>query len=251
MGILLSPFGGPYALGFPTFQMLNRGSVEGIIFGIIIAFVSGIGVALAVSHGSINSLVGVAISAALLPPIVNTGLLFTYALFSSFMPHVKVYKSLRTSNIGTDLSEYTVGDYFAISAISFLIFVLNFALIFATSLVIFRLKEFAPMKKQSQLWSDFQSMKEHPSTPSSETEVVVGGSNLQFNAPRPPPLSPMIPILNSVPQTIPISSLTPLEVNTSNSHQDSNANNNNNNKAQLSKSKSQPVLVRIKEPTMQ
>lgn len=156
MGIILSPFGGPYALGFPTFQMLDRGTVEGIIFGVVIAFVSGIGVSLAVSHGSINSLVGVAISAALLPPITNTGMLFTYALFSLMVPQLKIYSDLRhPENVVT----YTTRDYFKISGISFCIFILNFVLIYCTGLVIFKLKEFAPMKlkQQSQGWSDFKS----------------------------------------------------------------------------------------------
>jgi len=154
IGAVLSPFGGPHSLGFPTFQMLDRGRLEGIIFGIVIAFVSGIGVALAVSHGSINSLVGVAISAALLPPITNTGMLFSYALFSLFMPQVNLYTEVRNKESYT----YTTGDYFAISGISFCIFVLNFVLIYSTGLVIFKLKEFAPMKQKSQMWSDFKSI---------------------------------------------------------------------------------------------
>ncbi len=47
LGLILSPFGN--SLGFPTFQMADRGTAVGLIFGAAIAFPSGIGVALSVT----------------------------------------------------------------------------------------------------------------------------------------------------------------------------------------------------------
>ena len=60
-------------------EMLGRSTLEDISWGLFVAIPSGVGVALAISSGGINALVGVAISAALLPPICNVGMLFAYA----------------------------------------------------------------------------------------------------------------------------------------------------------------------------
>ena len=60
-------------------EMLGRSTLEDISWGLFVAIPSGVGVALAISSGGINALVGVAISAALLPPICNAGMLFAYA----------------------------------------------------------------------------------------------------------------------------------------------------------------------------
>jgi uncharacterized membrane protein len=48
--------------------------------GVVVALPSGAGVALATTQGGGVALVGVAISAALLPPIGNAGSLFAYGL---------------------------------------------------------------------------------------------------------------------------------------------------------------------------
>ena len=53
--------------------------------GVFIAVPSGVGVALAVLGGNQAGGVGVAISASLLPPAVNTGLLFAMSLISSLI----------------------------------------------------------------------------------------------------------------------------------------------------------------------
>ena len=45
----------------------------------MIALVSGVGVAISVCNRNVNSLVGVAISASLLPPAVNCGICFAFA----------------------------------------------------------------------------------------------------------------------------------------------------------------------------
>ena len=53
---------------WPTAEMLSRGTRTTFLCGIPIAFFSGLGVALSVLDDSTSSLVGVAISASLLPP---------------------------------------------------------------------------------------------------------------------------------------------------------------------------------------
>ena len=54
--------------GWPTLEMINRGTKTTLLIGIPIAFFSGMGVALSVLDDQTSSLVGVAISASLLPP---------------------------------------------------------------------------------------------------------------------------------------------------------------------------------------
>ena len=53
---------------WPTNEMISRGTKTTFLAGIPIAFFSGLGVALSVLDDSTSSLVGVAISASLLPP---------------------------------------------------------------------------------------------------------------------------------------------------------------------------------------
>jgi len=54
--------------------------------GVAVAAPSGAGVALSVTSGGVNALIGVAISASLLPPACNTGaFLFTVSLLFLFL----------------------------------------------------------------------------------------------------------------------------------------------------------------------
>ncbi|KAK2164150.1 hypothetical protein LSH36_68g09013 [Paralvinella palmiformis] len=67
---------------WPTSEMKNRGLLRGLWVGVLIAVPSGAGVALSILSGNMGSLVGVAISASLLPPAVNAGMLWAYSLVS-------------------------------------------------------------------------------------------------------------------------------------------------------------------------
>ena len=66
---------------WPTNEMAGRGTTVGIITGILIATPSGVGVALSILSDNTSSLVGVAISASLLPPAVNAGMMWAYAIY--------------------------------------------------------------------------------------------------------------------------------------------------------------------------
>lgn len=63
-----------------TVEMRSRTSLPGLVVGMVIAIPSGAGVALSLLGSNGNSLVGVAISASLLPPAVNCGMYFAFAL---------------------------------------------------------------------------------------------------------------------------------------------------------------------------
>ncbi|UYV60446.1 hypothetical protein LAZ67_1001173 [Cordylochernes scorpioides] len=56
---------------WPTAEMTSRGLLRSLWVGALIALPSGAGVALSILGGNAGSLVGVAISASLLPPLVN------------------------------------------------------------------------------------------------------------------------------------------------------------------------------------
>ena len=61
---------------WPTPEMYNRGSLTSFWVGFPVAFFSGLGVAVSLLDEQTSSLVGVAISASLLPPAVNAGMLW-------------------------------------------------------------------------------------------------------------------------------------------------------------------------------
>ncbi len=67
------PFPGPWdgVENWPTNEMVGRTTIRGMVIGVLIAIPSGAGVALSILGGNSGSLVGVAISASLLPPAVN------------------------------------------------------------------------------------------------------------------------------------------------------------------------------------
>ena len=65
---------------WPTDEMIQRGQLRALWVGALIAMPSGAGVALSVLGDNTGSMVGVAISASLLPPAVNAGLFWSLAL---------------------------------------------------------------------------------------------------------------------------------------------------------------------------
>eukprot|EP00755_Sulcionema_specki_P006728 Sspe_Gene.36242::Locus_17536_Transcript_1_1_Confidence_1.000_Length_2174::g.36242::m.36242 len=65
---------------WPTNEMVSRGETSGLAMGVGVAIPSGAGVALSLLQKNANSLVGVAISASLLPPAVNAGMMYGYSI---------------------------------------------------------------------------------------------------------------------------------------------------------------------------
>ena len=73
----------PISEEWPVDEMTGRGTWSNFYAGIPIAFFSGLGVAVGLLDSQTNSLVGVAISASLLPPAVNAGMLWIIAIIKS------------------------------------------------------------------------------------------------------------------------------------------------------------------------
>ena len=93
-GLIFCPWIEQYGVGvanghylWPTDEMISRGIPRTLYVGVLIAVPSGAGVALSVLGGNAGSMVGVAISASLLPPAVNCGLFWAQSLISTFYPN--------------------------------------------------------------------------------------------------------------------------------------------------------------------
>lgn len=86
LGMMIGAVLSPYAavLNWPTEEMRERGQAMQLLFGAVVAALSGTGVVLAESNANISSVVGVAIAAALLPPTVNCGICFSYVMIGPY-----------------------------------------------------------------------------------------------------------------------------------------------------------------------
>lgn len=97
-------------------------TASGLAYGFIVAFASGIAVVVAISMGGVNAIVGTAISASLLPPIVNAGLCLAM--------------SLKFGAINGDSDN--AKDYAVFGVVSFSLFLLNFVVIVIVGYITFR-----------------------------------------------------------------------------------------------------------------
>ncbi|RLN10435.1 hypothetical protein BBJ28_00013396 [Nothophytophthora sp. Chile5] len=128
VGMLL--ISSPYAvaLDWPTAEMRSRGQAIQLLFGAVIAALSGTGVALAESNANISSVVGTAIAAALLPPTVNCGLCFSYVM------------------IGQYFTDDVIGEeqklvFYEIAVGSLMLVWINVILIYVTAVLVFKIKK--------------------------------------------------------------------------------------------------------------
>ena len=102
---------------WPTQEMMSRSTWQNFLFGVPVAFFSGLGVAVGLLDSQTNSLVGVAISASLLPPAVNAGMLWVLAI----------------DNPGE--------QYFHEGTVSLFLTLMNISIVIVASMFMFRLKE--------------------------------------------------------------------------------------------------------------
>jgi hypothetical protein len=125
---------------WPTNEMHSRGEVTGLLTGIAIAIPSGMGVCLSILGGNTSSLVGVAISASLLPPAVNAGVCFMHSI-------------LLTTDAVSSLSGRSAEEIAEIGAISFALTVLNIICIWVAGIIMFEIKEVAPTESKGAFWA--------------------------------------------------------------------------------------------------
>ena len=122
LGISFAPFA--ETLLWPTDEMATRGVYLEMMFGAIIAVCGGASVAIAESNEDLSSVAGIAISSALVPPAVNSGLCFSFLLVGDYFSDNEIDQSV----------------FFRIATSSLFIVVINCFFIYATAFVVFKLR---------------------------------------------------------------------------------------------------------------
>eukprot|EP00756_Hemistasia_phaeocysticola_P048416 Hpha_TRINITY_DN22841_c0_g1::TRINITY_DN22841_c0_g1_i1::g.84331::m.84331 len=113
---------------WPTGQMSDRSVSYGLVIGVLIAVPSGAGVALSLLNANANSLVGVAISASLLPPAVNAGMYYGFAMLT-------VNREKKDGTMGPNDHDLIVDG-----SISLALTGLNVVCIFFSALLVFKVR---------------------------------------------------------------------------------------------------------------
>lgn len=116
-------------LELPTIEIMKRGNFIILIFGFFIAIPSGIALVLAVLHDNYIIYIGVSISASLLPPLCNFGILCGLAFIKTNIP------TLFVNNI-----QYSTYEFIISGIISLCLFIVNFICIFGVSFFMLKIK---------------------------------------------------------------------------------------------------------------
>lgn len=126
------------AENWPNPEQLGRCTWQNFYVGLPIAFFSGLGVAVSLLDEQVNSLVGVAISASLLPPAVNAGTIWVaYGYFDKYRDE----GVLGVDATDDAINSVTHEDFSRGGMVSLLLTLANIVLVIAASMLMFRLKE--------------------------------------------------------------------------------------------------------------
>ncbi|KYN00956.1 PREDICTED: uncharacterized protein LOC108775368 [Cyphomyrmex costatus] len=149
-GLLLGTTEMPWGYGdWPTDEMKGRGNYRSCWMGVLWALPSGTGVAVALLQGSNGPLIGVAISASLLPPVVNCGLFWAlgciWLLYRPIkMLHIKGESYTNFNSSYTYIySDYLPVEFFCNGIISACLTFINVMCIFITAIIVLKIKEVA------------------------------------------------------------------------------------------------------------
>ncbi|XP_050318733.1 uncharacterized protein LOC126752170 [Bactrocera neohumeralis] len=146
-GLLLGTTEMPWGSGdWPTEEMSSRGNSRSLWMSIFWALTSGTGVAVALLQGAAGPLIGVAISASLLPPMVNCGLFWALACIWLIYPGIRI-PHLKDEPLDGNTSypflytNYLPTEFFINGIISSLLTVINIICIFITAIIVLKIKE--------------------------------------------------------------------------------------------------------------
>ncbi|XP_071451867.1 uncharacterized protein [Hetaerina americana] len=151
-GLIIGSAENPWGSGdWPTTEMKGRGNYRSLWTGILVALPSGTGVALALLAGSAGPLIGVAISASLLPPVINCGMMWGLACNVLMypetvrIPHVEgdPLTANWTSSYEPIYSDYIPSELAVLGCISFCLTLVNIACIFIAAIIVLKIKEVA------------------------------------------------------------------------------------------------------------
>lgn len=137
-----------------TSEMLARCQPHSLKLGVAIALPSGAAVAVAILAENGGGLVGVAISASLLPPSVNAGIMWSLALLNTLHgkePNQR-YAVVTQTNF---YSESQAVELFCLGCMTFCLTLVNICCIYVMGVFILWIKEVAPIipKDQKQFWN--------------------------------------------------------------------------------------------------
>ncbi|XP_014661440.1 PREDICTED: uncharacterized protein LOC106804679 [Priapulus caudatus] len=177
---------------WPTYEMKSRGMLRSWYVGLMIALPSGAGVALSVLGGNTGSLVGVAISASLLPPAVNCGFLWGFAvvkkLTSLTYPCANIIappegSSCRQPEYAAEYSDSLAAEALMLGAVSLVLTLLNIICIFVMGVVVLKIKEVAPYTSQAttrNFWKqDIKIARDYNQTVKGEDSIGMGKQLLE------------------------------------------------------------------------
>lgn len=172
---------------WPTDEMRGRGVVGGLFIGLAIAIPSGMGVALSILGNNTSSLVGVAISASLLPPAVNCGMALAYAAMGfTYDPNAAPGGSERS--------------FAELGGVSLALTAVNIGAIFVSAWLIFKLKEVSPLKNKSMLWQHgIEAFRAYTREAAQSSHATQGGDLEEGQQPAPKPRPKSLP-LQGLPQ---------------------------------------------------
>jgi hypothetical protein len=152
--------------------MRSRGHVTSLIFGAVVAALSGAGVALAESNANISSVVGTAIASALLPPTVNCGICLSYAILG---PHfIKDFQAMKRN------------VFFEIAVGSALLVWINIIFIYLSAVLVFKFKQVSKFrlirKVDESIW---QNLPKLGNTPMSSHRLPFGVTQTTLSTANP------------------------------------------------------------------
>ncbi|XP_025413423.1 uncharacterized protein LOC112685696, partial [Sipha flava] len=137
-GLITSYFDGRDASQWVTDEMAYMTDIGSLWVSIVLAFLVGIAVPIALLGNNTFSLIGVAISTSLLPPSVNAGLLWAFSVRSINQDSINTFNLQYSSTRSVD---------FAIKgAMSMCLTFINIICIFTCGIVILKIKAVAPKK---------------------------------------------------------------------------------------------------------
>lgn len=125
-----------------TSEMMSRCQLHSLIVGVFTAIPSGAAAAIGILGGNVGSLVGVAISASLLPPAVNSGLVWSLAVI------YKIFEGddTRYNNV-VETSHYSKNqaiELAVLGSISMCLTISNVICIYIMGILVLKIKEIAP-----------------------------------------------------------------------------------------------------------
>lgn len=134
----------------PTAAMVDGGLLRSLWVNVLIATLSGMGIAIALLRDNTGSLVGVAISASLLPPAVNAGLLWAMSLVYYMLEPLELERQERGAQYTSFFSDRPEIEMAVLGGVSLCTTFINIVFVYITGILMLKVKEVAPNSQAHQ-----------------------------------------------------------------------------------------------------